>query len=106
MVFLVGLPRLRANNSNNKSQNPVPEGYLAHQFFEIANKFDDAKRFQNFIPAYANYLYVVQRDLEKIESGETTVDTSNMSPERAAAIKDALDAIAKAVPGFRDAWTK
>ena len=100
----MGAQRGRANY-NNKSQNPVPEGYLAHQFFERANQFSDAKRFQNFIPAYAKYLYAVQRDLEKIESGETTVDTSNMSPERAAAIEGALDAIKQAVPGFREAWT-
>ena len=99
------LPSRRAANSN-KSQNPIPQGYLAHDFFNAANKLGDANRFQNFIPTYAKYLYSVQQSLEKIESGETTVDTSNMNPERAAAIEGALDALAKATPGFRDAWQK
>lgn len=104
LFFSVASPRLRANS--NKSQNPVPEGYLAHQLFELANRLSDAKMFPNFLPAYANWLYAVQRDLENIESGETTVDTSNMSPEQAAAIQEALDGLAKAVQGFRDAGTK
>ena len=100
------LPVLQSRRANsNKSQNPIPEGYLANDFFDAAQKLGDANRFQNFIPAYAKYLYSVQQSLEKIESGETTVDTSNMSPERAAAIEGALDSIKQAVPGFREAWT-